>query len=427
MSDQESVNDIAAAMLRIKRWLMPRGSWREKWARRAYVPLVRRMVAGPALRRIDPKARVLVLNRQPVTQLPVGGRVLVLKLDHIGDLVVALPALAHLRSALPDAEITLICGSWNVALAQTSGLADQVVAFDYLAARHAGTEAGRAAMATRFVALAAQWGHFGLAIDLRHDGDTRKLLTAVDAAVRAGYAAEGVALDIALPDVERMAPAFGPPLHARTRLVMLAAAAVDAVRPAARPARVLLTPGEILPQGPYAVLAPGAGAPLRVWDISRMAELARTLTARHGLRIVILGGPGDQPLGAAIAAGLSADRVTDLTGKAALSAVPAILDGARLMVGMDSGLSHLAAGLGVPTVSVQSGAPTRDVWRVAGENVVVVVGDAACSPCHLDLPEQCPHGVACMRVIGVADVLAACETVLDAARAGGEGLDFARK
>lgn len=111
--------------------------------------------------------------------------------------------------------------------------------------------------------------------------------------------------------------------------------------------------------------------------------------------------------------------VTDLTGKGALMAVPGILTGARLMVGMDSGLSHLAAGLGVPTVSIQSGSPTRDVWRVAGENVVVVAGDAACAPCHLDLPAQCPHGVACMQVIGVTDVLAACETVLRQDRRGG--------
>ncbi len=413
MSDQDSLRAIAAALLRCKRWLLPRGSWREQWARRLYVPLMRRLVAQPALRRIDPQAHVLVLGGEPVARLPAGGRVLVLKLDHIGDLVVALPALAQMRAALPDAEITLVCGGWNAALARASGLVDRVVEFDYLAARHNGSEAGRAAMAAEFAVISKGLGQFGLAIDLRHDADTRRLLAAVDATVRAGYAADGVALEIALPDVEHVATARGErPLHARTRLVMLVAATLDAVRPAARPAKVLLAPGEVLPEGPYAVLAPGAGAPLRVWDIARMAELARALVARHGLRMVILGGPGDQALAATIAEGLPAEMVTDLTGKAALPAVPAILDGARLVVGMDSGLSHLAAGLGVPTVSVQSGAPTREVWRVAGANVVVVAGAAACAPCHLDLPEQCPHGVACMRVIGVADVLAACETVL---------------
>jgi ADP-heptose:LPS heptosyltransferase len=419
--NRESHHPLYAALLRFKRWLMPRGSLREKWARKVYVPLLQRTVTQPALRRIDPNPRVLLLGGRALPRLPLGGRVLVLKLDHIGDLVVGLPALAQLRAALPDAEITLVCGGWNLALARTSGLVDHVVQFDYLGARYAGTAAERIAMIPQFAAILAGLGEFGLAIDLRHDTDTRGLLPLVRADVRAGYAAEGVALDIALPDMEHVALSRGEhPLHARTRLVLLVAATLDAVRPAQRPAEVLVIPGQTLPQGPYAVLAPGAGAPLRVWDITRMAALAQALVRRHGLRIVIVGGPDDQALGARIAAGLAPEQVTDLTGKVSLSEAPAILAGARLMVGMDSGLTHLAGSLGVATVSVHSGAATREVWRVAGDNVVVVAGDAACAPCHLALTSQCPHGVACLRVIGVADVLAACETVLarDAQGAG---------
>ena len=58
-------------------------------------------------------------------------RILVLKLDHLGDFLIGVPALKQLRELFPGAQITLICGSWNVPTAQKLGVADDVRTFDY--------------------------------------------------------------------------------------------------------------------------------------------------------------------------------------------------------------------------------------------------------------------------------------------------------
>ena len=58
-------------------------------------------------------------------------RIVVLKLDHLGDFIIGLPSLRRLRKAFPKSQITLLVGSWNRAVAMECGLADVVLAYDY--------------------------------------------------------------------------------------------------------------------------------------------------------------------------------------------------------------------------------------------------------------------------------------------------------
>jgi hypothetical protein len=58
-------------------------------------------------------------------------KIAVLKLDHLGDFVLAIPALTKLRSRYPQAHIDLIAGSWSVPLAETLHLFRHIYSFDY--------------------------------------------------------------------------------------------------------------------------------------------------------------------------------------------------------------------------------------------------------------------------------------------------------
>src|SRR5438876_8889458 len=58
-------------------------------------------------------------------------RLLVLKLDHLGDFIIAMPAMQALRDHFPNDEITLVCGSWNRSLAESTGLFDAIVVYDF--------------------------------------------------------------------------------------------------------------------------------------------------------------------------------------------------------------------------------------------------------------------------------------------------------
>ena len=180
----------------------------EKLAAPNWAPLATVEPASPRPRRAapdydfePPRTRVELAARPPRR------RVLLLKLDHLGDFIMGVAALERARALFHDAEITLVVGSWNVEMAQGLGVADRVVAFDVFPRNSSEEEVdvpGKAALFQQTVT-----GEYDLAVDLRTDHDTRYLLRLVRAGLRAGIGTRGQFpyLDIFLPiDLTRGEP-----------------------------------------------------------------------------------------------------------------------------------------------------------------------------------------------------------------------------
>jgi ADP-heptose:LPS heptosyltransferase len=414
---------IAEYLTALRRRMAPPGSARERLLRTLYMPVISYLQAHRGRMRVGPSPVPTVVRwarpggRQQ--ELPANPRILVLKLDHIGDFVVALSAFEHLRAVFPDASITLVCGSWNKGWAEALGLFDTVLTFDFFTTTNAEWRGASAERLHAFDAL--KLPHYDLAVDLRHDPDTRPLLARVDATFRAGFAAPpgpggGDGLDIALPDMEHISPAVasGRPVHADLRLLLLATAVTATFRPGPHLAlRLLEGAGRPVPATrPFAILAPGAGSPIRMWPIDRLIAVGRALHERHGFEIVVTGGPANQADGQAIVNALPPGSARNLAGRVSLTDLPHLIRDAQIYVGYDTGTTHLAAALDVPTVAIISGVPALDVWHTKGERTIVVAGRMPCSPCYLKRARQCPYGVACLDVISVKEVLAACGTLL---------------
>lgn len=416
---------IAEILIAVKSRVAPKGSVREKILRGITRPLLRLLRRRRQARLVRDTAHYPVASverwrglAERAAALPDRPRILILKLDHIGDFIVGMPAIAHLRAGFPDASLALVCGSWNRPWAERSGWFDRVVAFDFFTKRNADWTGATQAQFDAFAALAL--GSFDLAIDLRHDADTRPLLARVDASFRAGFCAPvekgGSQLDIALPDVEHVSPeaGTGQPLHADMRLMLLANLVTNTFRMAGpHPARVLVTGDTAAPIArPFAILAPGAGSPIRCWPVPHLTEIGRRLLDHKNLDLVLTGGPTEEQAAAEIAAALPADRVRNLCGHLPLADLPDLIRDCALYLGYDTGTTHLAASLGAPTVAILSGVPRIEVWYPMGQNVTVVVGRIACSPCYLVRAEQCPYGVPCLNAITVKHVWDACEETL---------------
>jgi len=126
-------------------------------------------------------------------------RILLLKLDHLGDFVMSVPALQSLRRHFPAAHITLVVGSWNVGLARRLEIADEVVPFDAYPRNATELPIDIPGKAAGLQALVP--GRYDLAMDLRTFPDTRILLRDIDAAHKAGLGNRGAHpfLDIFLP------------------------------------------------------------------------------------------------------------------------------------------------------------------------------------------------------------------------------------
>ena len=153
--------------------------------------------------------------------------------------------------------------------------------------------------------------------------------------------------------------------------------------------------------GPLAVLAPGASyGPAKRWDPESFAQVASALQARA--RPVLVGTKGDAGPAGGVARILGPTAV-DLTGSTDLPALVGILDRSVLAVSNDSGVMHLAAALGTPTVAVFGS--TSPIWSSAEAPWVRALYAAyPCSPCFR---RTCPIDLRCLTQIRVSDVVAA--------------------
>jgi|Deesub1362A_J573_1020465.scaffolds.fasta_scaffold00140_63 ADP-heptose:LPS heptosyltransferase len=148
-----------------------------------------------------------------------------------------------------------------------------------------------------------------------------------------------------------------------------------------------------LREGPRILIHPGSGSPKKNWPASRFARLMEALQKEGYKRIGIVQGPQD------------AEPVRDLFRKGAqgeillcedLLHLLRILKGGALYIGNDSGPTHLAAALGVPTLAI-FGPSDPLQWSPMGSAVTVLYNaKAACAPCHLSPGRTCEEDI-CLR------------------------------
>jgi ADP-heptose:LPS heptosyltransferase len=128
---------------------------------------------------------------------------------------------------------------------------------------------------------------------------------------------------------------------------------------------------------PIIALAPTANWPPKVWPADRFADAFHALAASivPGAIPVILGGPG--PAERAMAAPLLAalPQAIDLVGTLSLPEVAAVLQSASLFIGNDSGLMHLSAAAGAPTIGL-FGPTDAATYRPAGRCATAVIATA---------------------------------------------------
>lgn len=165
-----------------------------------------------------------------------------------------------------------------------------------------------------------------------------------------------------------------------------------------------------LQAGRFAVFAPFTTRPQKHWFEDAWQALAPQLIAATGLTPVILGGPADQPAAARIAA--ADPRIVNLAGQTRLPEAAAVIARAALLIGVDTGLTHMGTALARPTVAIfGSTCPYQDTGRPTGS--VIWLG-MPCSPCRRR--PTCGGKFTCLRDITPERVLAEAQAMLAAER-----------
>jgi ADP-heptose:LPS heptosyltransferase len=168
--------------------------------------------------------------------------------------------------------------------------------------------------------------------------------------------------------------------------------------------------------GPLVFIHPGSGAPVKLWRPQGFAEVAQHLVDQYGARIVVTGVPGEEELVRQVAHAMT-HPPTILIGTT-LGQMAALLRHCDLVVGIDSGLMHLAVTVGAPTVHLYGPVDPAAFgpWGPP-ERHLVVRSDRDCIPCNrLDYRRRQLARHPCVRDIQANQVIAAAERLLRAAR-----------
>jgi ADP-heptose:LPS heptosyltransferase len=271
----------------------------------------------------------------------------------LGDLLCLVPALRALRAGLPEAEVTLVSLPWARAfVGRFDRYLDAFVEFP----GYPGIPERPAPVRELPAILAGIQAHdFDLALQMHGSGIASNPFTVMlGARLNAGFYLPSQYC----PDPERFLsyPAQEPEVRRHLRLMEFLGVPLQGehmefpLRDEDRDELAKLPAACLLERTAYVCLHPGAYEPARRWPAERFAAVGDALAAR-GLQVVITGGANERDVAAAVAQTMSRPAI-DVSGQTSLGALAALLSGAQLLVTNDTGVSHLAAALHVPSVVV---------------------------------------------------------------------------
>jgi ADP-heptose:LPS heptosyltransferase len=272
-------------------------------------------------------------------------RILFITSTRIGDAVLSTGLVDHLLRAHPDARFTIAVGRVAEGVFRRMPGLERIIAIE------------KRRYGLHWLGLWAQvaFRRWDLVVDLRGSAIAWMLLARRRAVMRGGrrpgHRLLHIAQTLGITPAPRPVAWFGPE--------------------EARRAETLLPPG-----GPILAFGPTANWARKVWPADRFLTLARLLTgpggALEGARIAILGGPGDQEraMAAPVLDGLP-DAI-DLVGRLDLPEAAATLARCALFVGNDSGLMHLSAATGTPTIGLFGPTPASEYAPVGARALAVL-------------------------------------------------------
>jgi len=370
---------------------------------------------------------------QEARKLPISQpRILLIRPDHLGDLVLTTPILNALREQIPDAQITMMVGSWSSEVVARHPAIDKLITCPFPGFQRAPQKP--LAPYTLLLSIAKQLrrGNYDLALNLRPDfwwGAALLYLARIPR--RIGYA-----IQPGTPFLTQALP-FPPAEHATVSCLRLADAGLQALgypslaqpyTPERYPLQFIPTADErawiskrlaasgIAAQTPVVVIHPGTGAAVKLWRSEAWARIADTLAASPSTsaHIILTGSKHERTLLEEIAQQMTTPPL--LLSGMTVGQLAALLERAELVLGVDSGPLHLAVAQATSTLQI-FGPTDAHIFGPWGnpERHIVIASTHRCSTCpaipcgRLDFrPEELPAHP-CVKLVTEQEVIQAIE------------------
>jgi len=322
-------------------------------------------------------------------------RILVSKLDHMGDFVLAIPAIRRLRARYPDARIEALVGSWNFEAADALGVFDIVHTLDYFSQKSSESPQ----YPHELDLLVEQMNVYDFAIDLRRQRDTRFILTKIPADIRVGYSTSDTSIDtllsVCLPAPDD-APFEATELN-RTSIAVQMLRLIDSLP--SNPSDFISNVGTVslgaAELGCVAIF-PNAGSEVKEWGTDNFVALLSLLEEA----------PNVLKIGLFVRSDVEARayhllRFSKLTVHCGLSwrdLVDTVVN-YHVCVANNSYGAHLASWCGLRVVGIYGGHETVTEWGPVFGDCRVLHVPVPCSPCHIADRSSCTNNFQCLTAI----------------------------
>ncbi len=332
-------------------------------------------------------------------------RILVTRVDRIGDVVLSTPVLEALRSRFPFAHIAMMISPATRDLVEGNPNIDEVIVYDK-------TGRQKSWKGTWRFSKKLKEKDFDIVIHLHPTNRVNWVSFLAGIPVRLGYRWKNYRL---LTHVVPYLKHEGLKHEAQYNFDLLKRLGIDA--PSEIRTHVPLSE-EIyeslidikkeagLESDSFITINPGSSCPSKMWPASRFAELADRITEKFGIPVVFIGGDKEKSLAAQMMKWMKTKPV-DLTGKLSLSQTAWLLKQADLLVSNDSGPVHIANAVGTPAISIfgrkQPGLSPRR-WGPVGKDSTVIHKDVGCTVCAA---HECEYSFLCLDAISIEEVLQA--------------------
>lgn len=359
------------------------------------------------------------LDRVLVALVPVtidDNRIVLLRLDNIGDFVLWLDAARQIRDYYHDKKITLFANQAFSALAQAIPYWDEVVPVDVRKMKSNPAYRWRLLCYIRGLGAMRVINPVFSRVFLVGDSMVR----ASGARYRIGSVGDLANItvrqrQIAMNWYTTLLPAKATAMHEMERAAefvtgltgSLSHVGVGHIPPVAASVE------RLIPDDEYVVIFPGASWVGRMWPTEKFVACAEQVYAIYGLKAVVCGGPDEMKIGEAIAVGITTHQVTDLTGRTTLLELVEVVRRSKLLISNETSAAHLAASVNTPSICITGGGHySRFIpypVNVTGCKPLPVIHRMDCFGCDWKCSREYNAGdaVPCVAHIEVDDVLEA--------------------
>lgn len=335
-------------------------------------------------------SNISIFNKQSI-------RILLIKLDHMGDFILAIPAISKIRAKYPYANIDIVLGSWNKSIAETLHIFNNIYILDYFKKE---SHKNGSANEKEIFRLTNKLGEYDIAIDLRRQRDTRFLLSKIKAKIKVGYETFDTEIDnglsISLPSFQDIQHKLTP-LN-KKNISQQMTELVDSLPCDINDFICLPDLIKYKQEKTKAVaIFPCAGNEVKEWGFSNYKNLITLLEKDDRIANINIYFSNTSD---SIHFGIHPIGKIQLYDSLNFVDLCKSLLSNTVCVSNNSLAAHLASYLGIKVVGVYGGHESVQEWAPPfGNNNIIIHRNAHCSPCHIAAKKDCLNNFYCLNEI----------------------------